>query len=75
MRLMHYAPIDWLNVVTMRLECATSNWVNVVLQDIVASHKPVFLTWAQCKEVIVQQFELVTEIEEARKKTWCIKSG
>ena len=35
MQLMCYAPIDWLDVVTMRVEGIASSWVNVVLQDVV----------------------------------------
>ena len=31
MRLMRYAPTDWLNVVAMRVEGAVSSWVNAVL--------------------------------------------
>ena len=36
MRLMHYAPTDWLDVVAMRVEDTASSWVNVVLQDVAA---------------------------------------
>ena len=32
MRLMHYAPTDWLDVVAMRVEGAASSWVNAILQ-------------------------------------------
>ena len=35
---MHYTPTEWLDVVTMRVEGATSSWVNVVLQDICCGH-------------------------------------
>ena len=31
MRLMRYAPTDWLDVVAMRVEGAASSWVNAVL--------------------------------------------
>ena len=54
MKLMRYAPTDWLDVVAMRVEGAVSSWVNVVLQDISAGRKPVFRTWAQFKEAMVQ---------------------
>ena len=64
MKLMRYAPTDWLDVVAMRVEGIASSWVNAVLQDISAAHRPVFRTWAQFKEAMVQQFELVTEVEE-----------
>ena len=65
MKLMRYAPTDWLDVVAMRVEGAASSWVNAVLQDISAGRRPVFHTWAQFKEAMVQQFEPVTEVEEA----------
>ena len=67
MRLMHYAPIDWLDVVAIRVEGAASSWVNAVLQDVAVGHRPVFRTWAQFKEAMVQRFESVVEVEEARK--------
>ena len=65
MRLMCYATTNWLNVVAMRVEGAASSCVNAVLQDVTVGRKPVFRTWAQFKEAMVQQFELVTEVEEA----------
>ena len=65
---MRYAPTDWLDVVTMRVEGATSSWVNAVMQDVAVGRRPVFRTWAQFKEAMVQRFELVTEVEEARKQ-------
>ena len=33
-----------------------------------AGRRPVFRTWAQFKEAMVQQFEPVIEVEEARKQ-------
>ena len=39
MRLMHYAPTNWLNVVAMRVEGVASFWVNAVLQDVAAKMK------------------------------------
>ena len=68
MKLMRYAPTDWLDVVAMRVEGAVNSWVNAVLQDISTGRRPVFCTWAQLKEAMVQQFELVTKVEEARKQ-------
>ena len=44
MSLMHYAPTDWLDVVAMRVEGATSSWVNAVLQEISKGRRPVFCT-------------------------------
>ena len=67
MRLMHYAPTDWLDVVAMRVEGATSSWVNVVLQEISEGCRPVFCMWAQFRGAMVQRFEPVTKIEEAPK--------
>ena len=60
-------PPDWLDVVAMRVEGVASSWVNAVLQDVAVGRSPVFCTWAQFKEAMVQRFELVTEVEEARK--------
>ena len=54
MKLMRYAPTDWLDVVVMRVEGAASSWVNVVLQDISVGRRLVFRTWAQFKETMVQ---------------------
>ena len=68
MRLMHYVPTNWLDVVAMRVEGAASSWVNAVLQEISEGRILVFRTWAQFKEAMVQQFEPVTEVEEACKQ-------
>ena len=68
MRLMRYAPTDWLNVVAMRVEGAASSWVNAVLQEISEGHRLVFRTWAQFRDAMVQRFEPATEVEEARKQ-------
>ena len=67
MRLMRYAPTDWLDVVTMRVEGAASSWVNAVLQEISEERRPVFCTWAQFRDAMVQWFDPVTEVEEVRK--------
>ena len=42
--------------------------MNAVLQDVSAGHRLVFRTWAQFRDAMVQRFEPVTEIEEARKQ-------
>ena len=68
MRLMRYAPTDWLDVVAMRVEGATSSWVNAALQDVATGRRPVFYTWAQFRDAMVQRFELVTKMEEAQKQ-------
>ena len=68
MRLMSYTPTDWLDVVAMRVEGAASSWVNAVLQEISEGRRLVFHTWAQFRDAMVQRFELVTEVEEARKQ-------
>ena len=73
MHLMCYAPIDWLDVVAIRVEGTVSNWMNVVLQDVAIGHKPMFHMWDQFKESMVQQFELVTGIEEARKQLCALR--
>ena len=38
--------------------------VNAIVQDVAAGHKPVFHTWAQSKEAMVQRFKLLIEVEE-----------
>ena len=53
MHFMDYTPIDWLDVFVMRVEGATSTWVNAVLQDVVVGRKPMFHTWTQFKEAMV----------------------
>ena len=68
MRLMCYAPTDWLDVVAMRVEGAASFWVNAVLQEISKGRRPVFCTWVQFRDTMVQRFEPVIEIEEAHKQ-------
>ena len=68
MRLMRYTPTNWLDVMTMRVEGAASSWVNAVLQDISEGHRPVFSTWAQFRDAMVQRFEPGTEVEEVRKQ-------
>ena len=65
MKLMRYAPIDWLDALAMRVEGVASSWVNAVLQDISTGRRPVFRTWAQFKEAMVQWFEPATEVKEA----------
>ena len=68
MRLMHYTPTNWFDVVAMRVEGAASSWVNAVLQEISEGRRLVFRTWAQFRDVMLQQFEPITEVEEAHKQ-------
>ena len=67
MRLMRYALLIGSMLVAMRVEGAASSWVNAVLQEISEGRRPVFRTWAQFRDAMVQRFEPVTEVEEARK--------
>ena len=67
MKLMHYTPTDWLDVVAMWVEGATNSWVNAVLQDVAVGHRLMFHTWAQFRDAMVQRFEPITEVEEAQK--------
>ena len=67
-RLMSYAPTDWFDVVAMRVEGVASSWVNAVLQDISQGRRPVFRTWAQFRDAMVQRFEPVIEVKEACKQ-------
>ena len=73
MKLMHYGPIYWLDGVAMRVEDVASSWVNTVLQDVAKGHKPMFYTWTQFKEAMVQQFEPVTKVEEAYKELQALR--
>ena len=68
MQLMCYAPSNWLDVVAMRVEGAASSWVNAALQVVAKGRKPVFHTWAQFRDAMVQRFEPITEVEEACKQ-------
>ena len=47
--------------------------MKAVLQDISAGCRPVFRTWPQFKEAMVQQFEPVIEVEEAQKHLWALR--
>ena len=60
MKLMCYAPTNWLDVVAMRVEGTVGSWVNAVLQDVVARHRPMFYTWAQVRDASVWRFKPVT---------------
>ena len=55
-------------MVAIWVEGTTRSWVNVVLQDVAASCRPMFYTWAQFKDAMVQGFELVTKTEEVQKQ-------
>ena len=61
-------PINWLDVVAMWVEGTASSWINAFLQDVAEGRWLVFYTWAQFKEAMVQQFEPVTKVKEARKQ-------
>ena len=68
MQLMKYSTSDWLDIVTIRVEGATSSWVNAVLQDVAAGHKAAFLTWRNFTQAMMHWFEPVTKVEEAQKQ-------
>lgn len=53
MKLMQCAPTDWLGVIAMRMEDATSFWVNTVLQDVAKECRLAFRMWWQFKDVMV----------------------
>ena len=75
MKLMHYDPTNWLDVVAMRVEGAASSWANAVLQDVVAGRRAIFRTWAQFRDAMVQRFEPVTEVEEVRKQLQALRQA
>ena len=64
---MRYAPTDWLDVVAMRVEGCSELLGECGFSGNIRSRRPVFRMWAQFRDAMVQQFELVTEIEEVRK--------
>ena len=53
MKLMRYAPTNWLDVMAMRVDGTTSSWVNVVLQDVAVGYKLVLCTRAQFRDAMV----------------------
>ena len=57
----------------MRVEGATSNWVNATLQDVVVGRKLAFYTCAQFKEAMVQWFKLVIKVEKVQKQLQALK--
>ena len=73
MRLMKYAPTDWLDVVAMRVDGAASSWVNAVLQEVADGRRQAFRTWGQFKVAMVHRFESITETEDARRQLRALK--
>ena len=67
MCLMCYVPIHWLEMDAMRVEGTTSRWANAVLKDVTIGYKLMFHTPDKFNKSMVQWFEPVMEIEEARK--------
>ena len=53
MRLMHYVPTIWVDVVAIRVEGIASSWVSAVLQEISEGCRPVFHMWAQFRDAMV----------------------
>ena len=53
MHLLCYAPIDYLDIVAIRVEGIASSWVNAALHDVVAGSRLVFRTLDQFKESMV----------------------
>ena len=73
MRLMKYAPTDWLDVVAMRVDGAASSWVNAVLQEVADGRRQAFRTWGQFKVAMIHRFESITETEDARRQLRALK--
>ena len=73
MRLMKYAPTDWLDVVAMRVDGAASSWVNAVLQEVADGRQQAFRTWGQFKVAMIHRFESITETEDARRQLRALK--
>lgn len=68
MNVMKYYSSDWLKLVAMKVEGAINFCVDVVLQDVVVGRRASFLMWSQFVRVMIHQFELVREVEEAQKQ-------
>jgi hypothetical protein len=68
MRLMRYAPTDWIDVVAMRVDGAASSWINATLASIERNQRQRFADWDDFKAAFITAFEFVTETEEARKQ-------
>ena len=53
MKLMKYAPSDWLDIVAMRVESVASSWVSAVVKDVAVDRKLAFLTWRAFTQAMV----------------------
>ena len=73
MRLMKYAPMDWLDVVAMCVDGAASSWVNAVLQEVADGRRQAFRTWGQFKVAIIHWFKSITETKDARCQLRALK--
>ena len=73
MRLMHYDPMNRLDIVAMRIEGAASSWVNATLQAIQLGWRPYFADWEDFCAAMIAAFEPITETEEARKQLRALK--
>ena len=67
MRLMRYDPMDWLDIVAMRIEGAASSWVNATIQAIQLGWRPYFADWEDFRVAMIVAFEPIIETKEARK--------
>ena len=73
MRLMKYAPTDWLDVVAMCVDGVASSWVNAVLQEVADDRRQALRTWGQLKVAMIHWFESITETEDARHRLRALK--
>ena len=64
---MRYDPMDWLDIVAMRVEGAASSWVNAMLQAIQLGWRLYFADWEDFWAAMIAAFEPAIETEEARK--------
>lgn len=73
MRLMNYAPTDWLDIVTMHVDGAASSWVNALLKEITVGRRLAFRMWDQFEVAMIHQFESITEIGDAQRQLMALE--
>ena len=68
MRLMHYPPADWVDIVATQLDGAASTWIERELQRARRQHRAGWTIWEAFTDAMPRAFELATVVEEARQQ-------
>ena len=68
MRLMHYPPTDWVDIVATRIDGAASTWIERELQRAQRQHCAAWTTWEAFTDAMARAFEPATVVEEARQQ-------